>query len=1387
MADLVTVHLHGALGQRFGDRHQLDIASPAEAVRALCVLQDGFRAALAEGAWRVVAGPVGRGRDVQDATLDLGLGRHREVHILPAVIGAGGGDVLKVILGTALVGLSLWNPVGLIGSGALFGSTTASAVFGLGASMALTGISSLISPQQRAERSEAKRSYGFSNDPANAVQGAPVPLIFGEVITEPRLISGAITTEDVGKRDRDGNAKPWQPHSLAADDGIEGAGGLLGGGAGGAPKSDDDTLESVATARLLYLVGAGPIVGLVDGARSIYLNGTPLQAPDGSWNFKGVDWWFANGAPDQAPPPGQDGVENTTPVRVEVKRDQPVVRTITNLQATAARVTTQIPQLYKVGGKGQQKATDLYYDVQVRPAGGVWTTMVEQRFNNQKTLAAYERMHLVPLPGNGPWDLRVVRISDDPDPPDRVNPLVWQSYAEIVEGKFNYPDCALLGLSFDAKSFGGELPRIKLHLRGLAIPVPINYDPVARTYAGAWDGRFKADWCANPAWIARYLLTDPLDGLGAWIGADAPDKWALYSISQYSDQLVPDGYGGMEPRYAYHDVLQERQDAYAVLQGVASAWRGMAWWASGSVAFSVDMPSAPIKLVNQSNVENGVFTRSETPLSARKTAVQVVYRDPQALDDEAWEYVDDPEAVRQLGLRETEIRAPGCRSRGQARRLGRWFLDTERQDRGLVYTAGADHWDVNPGDVIAQADPVWMGLRWGGRVLAAAGVAITLDAPIDLVAGKVYRLQFTQPDGKTWDDEVTTGAGTHQVLTLRAVPPQLPRAGAVWGLSATDLVPPQWQVVEVTPDDSNALKRRITAVSFDPTKFARVELGLYFDPIPTSNYPTGRLKPPTDLALAPIFQERPGGRDRIGVTLSWRLPPDLRAIRFAAELRTDAGPWRPVYEGAVPSCDILDLDLGAAVDYRVQSLDALGGRSEWAYLLAQTPVSGRADPPGPPSQVQAIGDVGEIRVVFTPDRSRSDFRATEVWVSKSDQFDTGWLLAATPDTWVVDTVPPLERRWYWLRTVTHDVGPAAASAWVGPWSAESLQITDPAWLGRKILNETHLDDELRKPIGLIPAIQRGQVSLSDVIAEGLLKGLIQSWAADEHAAAAIMTETTTRASGDFALALRIDTVAAAVGDNAAAIQTEITARVNGDNALAQQITTVQTTVNGHTVSIQQQFTSIDGLRGQYTVKIDNNGHVTGFGLASEPINGVPVSTFAILVDRFVIASPNGLATPFSVAQVGGVWTVAISNAVIGDLTITGRTLGYEAATLTRSAVVASWSRNATGNAGEGWDEICRISWTSSGRPILISAYADSFAGYNSGPDGWVEASLRLARATPGGTKNLWTKGSGAVRNGAMTVIDATVPAGDAVTYILTAQGKNIDINWLTLGAQEYQK
>lgn len=118
------------------------------------------------------------------------------------------------------------------------------------------------------------------------------------------------------------------------------------------------------------------------------------------------------------------------------------------------------------------------------------------------------------------------------------------------------------------------------------------------------------------------------------------------------------------------------------------------------------------------------------------------------------------------------------------------------------------------------------------------------------------------------------------------------------------------------------------------------------------------------------------------------------------------------------------------------------------------------------------------------------------------------------------------------------------------------------------------------------------------------------------------------------LGQRLSGIATTLNTNTAAITTEQSTRASADSSLAVSITNLQSTVGSHTTSISQQASTINGIQAKYTVKIDNNGYISGFGLISTANNGVPFSTFKILASAFEVYNGTTAVPAFSVT--GGI-------------------------------------------------------------------------------------------------------------------------------------------------------
>lgn len=736
---------------------------------------------------------------------------------------------------------------------------------------------------------------------------------------------------------------------------IEGAGGggKGGGGSSRTPREAPNTLRSTSKARIIDVLGEGSIVGLANGAQSIFLDETPLQNEGGDYNFQGVTVHTRTGEPDQAHIAGFPAVETANDVSAEVLFDTPVVRTVGNLDADAVRVTIQIPALtYQNKENGDLLGTSVSIAIDVRPNGGSWTAMRSDTIDG-KTTSPYQRTYRLDLPGAGPWDVRLRRLTADSDSATLRNQTYWATYTEVIDAKLSYPDTALIGLEVDAQQFGNQIPKRAYDIKGMIVRVPSNYDPATRSYSGLWDGSFKLAWSDNPAWCFLDLATSERYGAGL----ESVDKWSLYQIAQYCDELVPNGYGADEPRFTFNTVLSSREEAITALNTLASAFRGMTYWGANTVMAVADMPGDPVKLVTPANVIGGEFEYSGTALKARHSVALVSWNDPGDNYRLQVEVIEDAEAIQQFGWKQLDVTAVACTSRGQAHRLGKWMLASERAETETVtYAAGVDHADVRPGDIIALSDPTTAGARLGGRIVVSGLQSLELDQVPEAASGSDWYLDVLLPTGGIERREVASFAG-NRVTLINPLSAE-PITGAVWLLSSQSVEPRQFRVLTVAEAEAGVYQ--ITALEHDPTKYARIELGLTLPEPDYSMIPTGPVVAPYNISVEG-YTYLAGGTEHQALAISWTPSDDPRVMNYIAEVQ---GPsdvkWRVAYSGPGTSFDELDAEPGQWM-VRVRGVTGTGTNSPWVALT--TNVAGLLLPT-PPDSVDI--EVGTFTVTLNP-------------------------------------------------------------------------------------------------------------------------------------------------------------------------------------------------------------------------------------------------------------------------------------------------------------------------------------------------------------------------------------------------------------------------------------
>jgi predicted phage tail protein len=744
---------------------------------------------------------------------------------------------------------------------------------------------------------------------------------------------------------------------------IRGAGGGGKGGGGGSthvPTEAPDSLRSRAYARVIDAISEGEIEGLVAGLQSIYLDDTPIGNPDGSTNFSGVSVITRNGTQAQDYIPGFAAVESEIAVATEVKAATPVVRSVSNVNLSAVRVTVSVPQLtYQNPSTGDLAGTSVEIAIDVNNNGGGWQEVKRDTISG-KTTSRYQRSYRIDLPAPGPWDIRMRRITPDSTQSNLQNKTFWDSYTEIIDAKLAYPNTALVAIQIDAAQFN-RIPRRGYDIKGLRVRVPTNYDPGTRSYSGVWDGTFKIAWTDNPAWCFYDLLTSERYGLGAYIDPAQVDKWALYEIGRYCDELVPDGFGGVEPRFACNLYLQTRQEALTVIGQMASIFRGMAWWSQGALTAVADMPSDPVALFTPANVVDGAFTYSGSSVRSRHTVALVTWNDPSDMYRQKIEYVEDVEGIARYGVQETEIVAVGCASRGQAHRVGRWLLYTERMETETVtFRCGLEGVYLYPGAVIQVQDAFRAGRRFGGRIVSATAGSVTLDAPVTIEAGKSYQLSVQLPDGTVETRAVTTGAGSQAVLTVSPAFSAAPQAQAVWVLAASDLAPTTWRVVSVREVEPGMIIE-VTALAHRPEKYAAIEQDLVLEPLPVSSLSAGAPMAPQNLVVTEALYLVGPGIVGAKANLSWDAV--LGADRYEVSWRDLAGGNPQTVVVTAPSYDIAPIQPGTH-EFAVRAVDSLGRRS--LSTIKQQTIYGKTLPPADVAELQLAALGGHAHLTFAP-------------------------------------------------------------------------------------------------------------------------------------------------------------------------------------------------------------------------------------------------------------------------------------------------------------------------------------------------------------------------------------------------------------------------------------
>ncbi|MGL0763746.1 host specificity protein J [Citrobacter freundii] len=1004
------------------------------------------------------------------------------------------------------------------------------------------------------------------------------------------------------------------------------------------PTEQPDDLQSVAKAKILVALGEGEFAGQLTG-KDIYLDGTALENADGSQNFSGVTWEFRAGTQAQKYIQGIPGTENEISLGTEVSSATAWTRTFTNTQLSAVRLRLKWPSLFKQEDDGDLVGYSVNYAIDLQTDGGAWQTVLNTSVTG-KTTSGYERSHRIDLPQAGStWTIRLRKITTDANSAKIGDTMTLQSFTEVIDAKLRYPNTALLYIEFDSSQFNGSIPQISCEPRGRVIRVPDNYDPETRAYSGTWTGAFKWAWTDNPAWIFYDLVVSDRFGLGHRLTAANIDKWTLYQVAQYCDQMVPDGKGGngTEPRYTCNVYIQDRNDAYTVLRDFAAIFRGMTYWGGDQIVALADMPRDVDYSYTRANVVGGRFTYSSSTTKSRYTTALVSWSDPGNAYADAMEPVFEQALVARYGFNQLEMTAIGCTRQSEANRKGRWGILTNNKDRVVSFDVGLDGNIPQPGYIIAVADELLSGKVLGGRISAVNGRVIKLDRVADAVAGD--RLILNLPSGASQSRTIQAVNG--ESVTVTTAYSETPQAEAVWVVESDELYAQQYRVVSVS--DNNDGTFSITGAWHDPDKYARIDTGAIIDQRPVSVIPPGNQSLPANIVISSfsVVQQNISVET---MRVSWDQAQN--AIAYEAQWRRNDGNWVNVPRSSTTSFDVSGIYAGRYL-VRVRAINASEISSGWGYSEEKTLTGKVGNPPKPVGFATTPINWG-IRLNWGFPANTGDTLKTEIQYTANSDFSNPLLLSDVPYPSAEYTQLGLkagQEFWYRAQLVDRTGNESGWTDWV---RGESNANADD-YLG------DIADDFLTSADGdrLTGDIDTNlEAALQNALANHAT--VEHQWAQYGEVRADILVVKTTIAQVDKAMAEMSTQVQAQFNDVTAALEDKLTAVVDATGASA--IYTLKT-----------------------GVRINGVMYNAGMSIAVLAEAGKPVVTrVGFNANQFVLMSGSGNTQYSPFAVVNG--QVFISDAFIQDGSITNAKIGNFIQSNNFVAGSAGWRIDKNGNA-----------------------------------------------------------------------------------------------------------
>ena len=1020
------------------------------------------------------------------------------------------------------------------------------------------------------------------------------------------------------------------------------------------PYEQPDNLLSTAKLKVLLALSEGEIQGDLT-PQNIFIDNTPLANQDGSQNFEGVKWEFRNGSQTQDYIQGIPEISNELRANYIVKENKPWVRSFSNLDLDAVRIKLNLPTQVEYKDNGDSVGTVTHYAIDLSTDGSTFETVVNGKFDG-KTTSEYQRDHRIDLPNaiDG-WTIRVRRLTPDSKSSKLINAFGVSSYAEVIDSKIRYPNTALLYIELDASQFNGSVPKISCFLKGKIVPVPDNYDPVSRTYSGAWTGAFKMAYTNNPAWLAHYLMQDEIAGMGLRVDATMIDKWAIYQLGQYCDEMVFDGRGGKEPRFACNEYIQSQEDAYTVLKDLIASFRGIIYWGNDQICLTADMPQdEPDFIYHPSNVI-GDFTYSGGSYKNRYTSCLVAYSNPDNHFNDDVEPVWDLNLMRRYDVNVMKLTAIGCTSQAEAQRRGRWALLSNAKDGVVTFTVGLDGYIPLPARIIGVADPARSGKENGGRIHSVAGRKITLDREIEYDVGD--RLVINLPDGTAQSRTIKSISDDKKTITVTSNYKIEPVAGAVWCIDSDNIAIQYFRVTSVS-SNSNA-QFTITAVQHDPEKFKYIDEGVRIEPKPITVTPPSSVNAPKNIIVSESSYVSQG-LSVASLNVNWDSVDG--ATNYVAQWRKDNSAWVNVGNTNGSNFSVEGIYSGV-YEVRIRAVNAINASSPWGYSKS-TYIKGKIGKPDKP-----IGFEASDNVVFGIDLSWSfpnnsgDASHTEIQYSTNEIEDNALPLTNVtyPSCNYSQTGLKIGQVFFYRARIVDKIGNVSDwTEWVrGISSTNTNDLTD------------HIMDEIKETDAwnsLVDSVDNTAVSSIENA-----KSIIENALANDtetrrrriengNLSAEISETNSVLLTEKEATAIALKELRSNYGNVSSNLSELKQTTAEQNAATAKSIEAIKTKVGDVTTSISDVSETVNNLNGKISahrtmkVEVDDKGqqYVAGMTMGVENTETGMQSNVIFLADKFMIMNQaNGTPVPAFIIKDGN---VIMNGAIIGKASLNFATI-----------------------------------------------------------------------------------------------------------------------------------